>query len=526
MKQFIVFLLTISLCSTDAYKFLVYSPIYGYSHTNFMGALADTLTEAGHNVTILLPIMDEGQQNKTGVKLTTKIIKVPADPRSRAMFGSVDDILSKMWTMEPSIFGLLQMAKNMTTSFVNQCQNLVNDDELMKQLADEKFDVGISETVQICGLGIFEYLKIPASIGVFSAVHMDCLSAGIGEPIMPSYVPGGMATNGDRMNFFERFKNLVSVMVGGRFFSSVFVEEIEVFRAKVGPHFKGYEELLADISYAFTNSNPYIDFPRPMLHKTIPIGGIAVATDSKKNVLSKEWNDILNRRNTTVLVSFGSMAKSVLMPDKYKKTLLEVFESMPETTFIWKYEEESSKVAAHLENVHLSTWLPQNALLADPRLSVFITHGGLGSTTELAHMGKPALLIPLFSDQTRNAHMLTKHGGGIVLKKDDLENPQKLRDSLKDILSNVSYARNAKRLAEMLINQPISAKQLFIKHSEFAAKFGRLPNLDPYGRQLSFFQYFLIDIFLVVIAALAVSIYIVVRILRKIYSVRTKSKKD
>ncbi|VDO31551.1 unnamed protein product [Haemonchus placei] len=439
MKQFIVLLLTISLYSTDAYKFLVYSPIYGYSHTNFMGALADTLTEAGHNVTILLPILDEGQQNKTGVKLTTKIIKVPADPRSRAMFGSVDDILSKMWTMEPSIFGLLQMAKNMTTSFVNQCQNLVNDDELMKQLADEKFDVGISETVQICGLGIFEYLKIPASIGVFSAVHMDCLSAGIGEPIMPSYVPGGMATNGDRMNFFERFKNLVSVMVGGRFFSSVFVEEIEVFRAKVGPHFKGYEELLADISYAFTNSNPYIDFPRPMLHKTIPIGGIAVATDSKKNVLSKEWNDILNRRNTTVLVSFGSMAKSVLMPDKYKKTLLEVFESMPETTFIWKYEEESSKVAAHLKNVHLSTWLPQNALLADPRLTAFITHGGLGSTTELAHMGKPALLIPLFSDQTRNAHMLTKHGGGIVLKKDDLENSQKLRDSLKDVLSNARY---------------------------------------------------------------------------------------
>ncbi|EYC33735.1 hypothetical protein Y032_0002g956 [Ancylostoma ceylanicum] len=57
-----------------------------------------------------------------------------------------------------------------------------------------------------------------------------------------------------------------------------------------------------------------------------------------------------------------------------------------------KYEEEGSKIADHLPNVHLGTWLPQNALLADPRLTVFVTHGGLGSTTELAYQGKPAIL--------------------------------------------------------------------------------------------------------------------------------------
>ncbi|KAK6055626.1 glycosyltransferase family 28 protein [Cooperia oncophora] len=279
-----------------------------------------------------------------------------------------------------------------------------------------------------------------------------------------------MATSGDNMNIYERFKNVVSVVLAEAFYSNVFAAEIAAFRAKFGPQFKGYEELLADASYAFTNSNPYLDYPRPMLHKTIPIGGIAVSFDPKKNALSKEWDSIMDQRNSTVLVSFGSMAKSVLMPDEYKKTLLEVFENMPNTTFIWKFEEEDSKLAAHLDNVHLSSWVPQNALLADPRLSVFITHGGLGSTTELAHMGKPALLIPLFSDQTRNAHMLAKHGGGIVLKKSDLESPRKLADSLKTLLSDASFSRNAKRLAEMLLNQPISAKQLFIQHSEFAAK--------------------------------------------------------
>ncbi|KAK6040687.1 hypothetical protein COOONC_21809 [Cooperia oncophora] len=104
-----VLLVAISLYSADAYKFLVFSPIYGYSHTNFMGTLADTLTEAGHDVTVLMPILDEEQKNKTGVKLTKKVIKTPPDPRNHVMAQHKNDILGKMWTLEPSIFGVLQV---------------------------------------------------------------------------------------------------------------------------------------------------------------------------------------------------------------------------------------------------------------------------------------------------------------------------------------------------------------------------------------------------------------------------------
>ncbi|PIO72240.1 hypothetical protein TELCIR_05848, partial [Teladorsagia circumcincta] len=154
----------------------------------------------------------------------------------------------------------------------------------------------------------------------------------------------------------------------------------------------GQKEILADASYVFTNSNPYLDYPRPMLHKTVPLGGLAVHIDAEKNVLSKEWDSILSERNTTVLVSFGSVAKSIYMPDEY------------------------------------------------------------------------------------------------------------------------SFSQNAKRLSEMLINQPISAKQLLIRHSEFAAKFGRLPNLDPYGRHLSMIEYYLIDIVLVAVCAVLVIGFVVVMI--------------
>ncbi|KAK6055891.1 hypothetical protein COOONC_06603 [Cooperia oncophora] len=88
----------------------------------------------------------------------------------------------------------------------------------------------------------------------------------------------------------------------------------------------------------------------------------------------------------------------------------------------------------------------------------------------MAYFGKPAIMVPIFGDQPRNANMYAKHGAAIVLSKSDLRYPEVLRDSLKRILYDESFTKNAKRLSEMLQNQPVNAKQLLIKHSEFAAR--------------------------------------------------------
>lgn len=55
--------------------------------------------------------------------------------------------------------------------------------------------------------------------------------------------------------------------------------------------------------------------------------------------------------------------------------------------------------------------------IGDSRLSVFVTHGGMGSTREVAAAGVPALLIPLFADQTRNALMVQRHNSGHIINR-------------------------------------------------------------------------------------------------------------
>lgn len=51
----------------------------------------------------------------------------------------------------------------------------------------------------------------------------------------------------------------------------------------------------------------------------------------------------------------------------------------------------------------------------------------------------------------------------------------------------------------MLRNQPTNPKETVVKYTEFVAKFGPFPEMDPYGRTLGFIQRNLLDVYLVII---------------------------
>lgn len=95
------------------------------------------------------------------------------------------------------------------------------------------------------------------------------------------------------------------------------------------------------------------------------------------------WEEILNRRSKAVLLSFGSMAKSMLLSKQNKAGILHVRHSkllssvkftfkaisqFPDITFIWKYEEPEDDFckteASKLNNLVLSKWMPQVDILS------------------------------------------------------------------------------------------------------------------------------------------------------------------
>ncbi|CAB62783.1 UDP-glucuronosyltransferase [Caenorhabditis elegans] len=479
---------------TEPYKILMYTNLFGHSHIKMLGAVSDTLTDAGHDLTVLMPVIDFKQENKTAMKSTKNIIKIQPGQDISKTIETMEKFMTQLWTTDNSnpLFMVFH-APAMSAIFASQCRKVLEDKELIERLRAENFDLAITEPFDTCAYALFEAIKIRAHVAVLSCSRLDHVSKAIGQPIAPSYVPGTQSTHGERMTIWQRFMNILHFLMGDFLFSYIGDEDFKVAK-EIIPGVRSWREVLPEASFIFTNHIPLMDFPAPTFDKIIPIGGISVKTQKKSLELPEKWNKILGLRKKNILVSFGSNARSADMPEHFKQNVLKVAESMPDVTFIWKYENEKDTLADHLDNVYLGDWLPQNELLGDPRLSLFVTHGGLASVTELALMGKPAVMVPLFADQARNANMLKRHGGAAVLHKTDLGNAETIRNTIKKVLENEKYRVNAERLAEMLNNQPTNPKDTLIKHVEFAAKFGQLPSMDPYGRHQSYIEYYLLDI--------------------------------
>lgn len=100
---------------------------------------------------------------------------------------------------------------------------------------------------------------------------------------------------------------------------------------------------------------------------------------------------------------------------------------------MWKFE--ATELPNKPSNVRIEKWLPQNDVLAHKNLKLFITHGGLLSTTEAVYHGIPLVGIPVFGDQKMNMDRSVSIGLGKALPLKEL-NGDKLFSIIKEVLDN------------------------------------------------------------------------------------------
>ena len=182
-----------------------------------------------------------------------------------------------------------------------------------------------------------------------------------------------------------------------------------------------------------------LDFPRPTFNKNINMGGIGMSTSSK--ALPEPFTtEIKKGRNGTVFFSLGSNMETSFLPFIVKKNILDAFAEFPDYHFIVKLDKEDVEgleYARKIKNIYVTHWAPQNELLQEPELKLFITHGGYNSILEVAHAGKPCLLIPMMFDQHRNGKITERNGWGRILDRKSLfETKDELVKDLREMLGN------------------------------------------------------------------------------------------
>ncbi|PIO66215.1 UDP-glucoronosyl and UDP-glucosyl transferase [Teladorsagia circumcincta] len=261
--------------------------------------------------------------------------------------------------------------------------------------------IGVKKTVAVSAYGITPYVREVT-----------------GVPINPSYIPGPYTTYSDEMTFWERLDNF-KLEIELEYRSLNWERETLGFFRKVHPDFPNFRVLLKQkVGAVLLNVNEFLETPRPTANIVRYVGGLSIR---EPKPLDEKLSALLDQRSSNVLFSLGTFTQSRDMPLRLKRGIIEAFASFPNTTFIWKYEDDSDSdlFRAH-PNIYRMKWIPQMDLLADKRLSLFITHAGMNSIVEATFAGKPMVVIPLFGDQFLNAKNTRRGGRAVMIDRSQL----------------------------------------------------------------------------------------------------------
>ena len=168
--------------------------------------------------------------------------------------------------------------------------------------------------------------------------------------------------------------------------------------------------------------------------------------DTKLKKEDYEIENHLKRSGESILLTMGGSSRM-------KDIFLEILKILNQTNYnvIATYtsilnNEELPKLN---KNILMKKFIPFMAKL-NKRVDLAIIHGGRGTVYNAAYSGKPAIGIPLNSEQQYNLDSLVRHGMAIRLSKTFFKK-DKLLNALNEIFNNYDiYLKNAQALTQKL----------------------------------------------------------------------------
>jgi UDP:flavonoid glycosyltransferase YjiC (YdhE family) len=106
-------------------------------------------------------------------------------------------------------------------------------------------------------------------------------------------------------------------------------------------------------------------------------------------------------------------------------------------------------------NVKVERYVPQHVAMA---CDAVVTHAGSGTTVAALSRGLPLVAVPLFADQPHNAERVQAAGAGVAVPPEQVA--ERLPSAVATVLSDPTYARAARRIADDLVTLPTAGEVL------------------------------------------------------------------
>ncbi|XP_050433224.1 UDP-glucosyltransferase 2-like isoform X5 [Adelges cooleyi] len=479
---------------SECVRILAVAPVPGKSHWNFMRAVLRALTDNGHHVTVFTPFPDGHRRNYVEIDLSNDMpIKVSMNFLE----------WMRMFTTISSGFPIMM---NMTRQF---CEVVYNNDHMKNILnigVNSDYHLIVAESkMSSCVDYVAAKLKLPMIYVVPSPTKTYLERAFYGHVPNPAVFSHVTARYAWPRSFLERLDNVMLYLA-----SLYVLARSDVDFRKTNPQpFDNIGPVIPSLT--FVNIHYITEPSRPLPSCVIPVGGIHLS--SPKSITDDILEFIENSPHGVIYFTFGSVVSMSTLPDHIQKAFKEALAQVPQRV-LWKYEGEMKDKPA---NVMTSKWFPQRDILLHPNVKLFISHGGISGVYEAVDAGVPVLGFPLFYDQPRNIENLVEAGMAISL--DLLKVTKKpFLDAVTELINNKSYAENAKITSERFKDRPMTPAESVVYWTEYVIRHKGAPHLRSHALDLTWYQYFLLDVIAALLLALSIAGYVAYKVLKLIYS--------
>ncbi|VDM54503.1 unnamed protein product [Angiostrongylus costaricensis] len=219
--------------------------------------------------------------------------------------------------------------------------------------------------------------------------------------------------------------------------------------------FPSTSTLLRSSSFFFVNTDPLLEYPRSLPPRVIHVGGLHI---EHPRPLFAPWNtSIESAEKGLIIVSLGTQANHAEMKEEQVKAIMGALSELSSYRIYWRIGHKVQLKGLNEDNVpshiNLTTYLPQNDLLAHKSCRLLVTNGGMASLMEAVAHGVPIVGIPLYGSNDYNLRKAANKGLGLIVTKKDLSE-NNLLSAMKMVLQESKYQMVAKEMSRAFRDRP------------------------------------------------------------------------
>ena len=497
---------------------ILFIPVNVHSHVLYFSRLAADLAELGHVTKVVAPSNARVPHFISATEVNFNYITYEVDgvePFSSSRQVAEDRL---RYALSSSVWKGYMLETNTKTDvddhYEADCISLLGNDHVMQQvrLGDYQFAV-------LDWLAAHCYCTIPFSLGIpYGILSTSYYAWWYRVPRLPSFSSSLGYT--DRMTFGQRLKTFILDIIQ----STQLAQRLATCVDRL-THDRLFLDVVQSASLWFFLEHVAVGYAQPQMPNTVAVGDIMAGRPRKP--LPRELEEFMSAsKDGVIAVSFGS--NHDVLPQNIVGKLCDAFcDRRNRLCVVWKTD-NTRMCRCDDERIRLIPWIPQNDMLADPRVQMFINHGGFNSIVESVYHAKPLIIFPIFGDQPTNAGAADYKGYAIRMNIAHFSS-ESLLSVINVMLSDPFYKRRAQLSSAILRDRSDTPAQRVSAMIDHVIKYGDR-HLRTAAFELSTLQLIMFDIFAVLVAAavviLVVAILVCYCVCRTCYGFRCTRNKS